>query len=92
MLCPSPGEGTGKRLRDASSELAILGIVIKKSLSFAAPLCIDDGRRNVGEKAAVPADLQERPSLLIFKNVLQNRLYGENERTNLHAEMRVLIV
>jgi hypothetical protein len=36
MLCPSPGEGTGKRLRDASSELAALGIVIKKSLSFAA--------------------------------------------------------
>jgi hypothetical protein len=57
MLCPSPGEGTGKRLRDASSELAALGIVIKKSLSFAA--CIDErangraaeSRRSANEKA-----------------------------------------
>ena len=84
MLCPSPGEGTGKRLRDASSELAALGIVIKKSLSFAAPLSIDEQakRRRSGEKAAVPADLQERPE----------QSFGENERTNLHAEIRVLIV
>jgi hypothetical protein len=44
MLCPSPGEGTGKRLRDASSELAALGIVIKKSLSFAASCIVEGGR------------------------------------------------
>jgi hypothetical protein len=50
MLCPSPGEGTGKRLRDASSELAALGIVIKKSLSFAA-LCIVEGGRKGGRSS-----------------------------------------
>jgi hypothetical protein len=54
MLCPSPGEGTGKRLRDASSELAALGIVIKKSLSFAA-LCIVEGGRKGGRSALNPA-------------------------------------
>ena len=57
MLCPSPGEGTGKRLRDASSELAALGIVIKKSLSFAARIDerangrAAESRRSANEKA-----------------------------------------
>jgi hypothetical protein len=63
MLCPSPGEGTGKRLRDASSELAALGIVIKKSLSFAA-LCIVEGGRKGGRSAKNPTVLKSKEQVV----------------------------
>ena len=87
MLCPSPGEGTGKRLRDASSELAALGIVIKKSLSFAA-LCIVEGGRTGGR--AEPPFCNRKSKLFhltkcMFSAVTHNDFHDENKQSVLHA-------
>ena len=79
MLCPSPGEGTGKRSRDASSELAALGIVIKKSLSFAA-LCIVEGGRKGGRSA-----LNRHLTKCMLSAVTHNDFHDENKQSVLHA-------
>lgn len=93
MLCPSPGEGTGKRLRDASSELAALGIVIKKSLSFAA-LCIVEGGRKGGRSALNPRSHRSEIESKLFHRTkcmfsavthTCNDFHDENKQSELHA-------